>query len=241
MKADDTPHEVNEFGLPVGLPMPGWTPRERPSRTPMQGRLVRLEVADADTHAGPLFDAYATEKDTRNWTYLPWGPFDSAEAVGATITALNAMPDWLCHAIIDLASGKPIGLASYLRIDPANGSIEVGGLSYSPLLQRTPASTEAMYLMMARAFDELGYRRYEWKCNALNAPSVAAALRLGFRYEGTFRQAQITKGRSRDNSWFSIIDSEWPKVRDALVAWLDPGNFGADGRQKRRLEDVRGA
>jgi RimJ/RimL family protein N-acetyltransferase len=203
----------------------------------MEGRVVRLEVADP-SHAEALFAAYATEKDARNWTYLPWGPFRSAREVAAAITSIQARDDWLCYAIVERAGEHPVGLASYLRIDPANGSIEVGGLSYSPLLQRTPASTEAMYLMMRRAFDELGYRRYEWKCNALNAPSVAAARRLGFTYEGTFRQAQVVKGRSRDTAWFSLLDSEWPRIKQALEAWLDPRNFRADGQQVRSLAQL---
>jgi RimJ/RimL family protein N-acetyltransferase len=139
------------------------------------------------------------------------------------------------YAIVDTASGSPVGVASYLRIAPDMGSIEVGHLSYSPALQRTAAATEAMYLMMRRAFDELGYRRYEWKCDSLNAPSRAAAIRLGFQYEGLFRDAVVYKGRNRDNAWYSIVADEWPALRTAFERWLDPANFGPEGGQILRL------
>ena len=147
--------------------------------------------------------------------------------------------DPLFHAIIDSATGKAIGVASYLRIDPASGSIEVGHINYSPLLQRTPAATEAMYLMMQRVF-ELGYRRYEWKCDALNARSRAAAQRYGFSFEGVFRQATVYKGRNRDTAWYAAIDQEWPALQAAFLQWLDPANFDQDGRQRVRLADLTG-
>ena len=146
--------------------------------------------------------------------------------------------DPLFYAILDQATNRAVGVAGYLRIDPRNGSIEVGHLGYSPLLQRTPAATEAMYLMMARAF-ELGYRRYEWKCDSLNEPSRAAALRLGFVFEGIFRQAVVVKGRNRDTAWFSVIDSEWPALKAAFVNWLAPDNFDEQGRQLARLSAFR--
>jgi len=143
--------------------------------------------------------------------------------------------------VIDAATGRPLGLASYLRIEPAVGVIEVGHIHYAPALQRSVAATEAMALMMCRVFDELGYRRYEWKCDALNAPSRRAAERLGFRFEGVFRQATITKGRNRDTAWYAIIDRDWPDIRTAFERWLDPANFDGDGRQRRRLgELIRG-
>jgi len=151
---------------------------------------------------------------------------------------VEAGEDPVFYAILDLASGKPVGVASYLRIDPAMGSIEVGHLSYSPALQRRPAATEAMYLMMRRAFDELGYRRYEWKCDSFNTPSRKAALRLGFSYEGTFRNAVVMKNRSRDNAWYSITDGEWPARRESLERWLDPSNFDDVGRQRFRLSEL---
>jgi RimJ/RimL family protein N-acetyltransferase len=145
--------------------------------------------------------------------------------------------DPLFHAIIDGATGKAIGVASFMRIDLKNGAIEVGNINYSPLLQRTRAATEAMYLMMKRAF-ALGYRRYEWKCDSLNASSRAAAQRLGFSYEGVFRQAVVYKGRNRDTAWYAMIESEWPALDQAFTRWLDPDNFDEQGRQRLRLSDL---
>jgi RimJ/RimL family protein N-acetyltransferase len=200
----------------------------------MTGRLCRLEPLST-THAPDLYEAHALDAEGRNWTYLPYGPFASVQELGDWIRAVEQGEDPLFFAIIDLATKRAVGWASYLRIDPPNGCIEVGHLAYSPLLQRTAAATEAMYLMARRAFDELGYRRYEWKCNSLNAPSWNAAERLGFTYEGIFRQGVIQKGRNRDQAWFSIIDPEWPAIRSALQLWLDASNFNAAGTQKRGL------
>jgi RimJ/RimL family protein N-acetyltransferase len=229
---------TNSLGQPIGDPVPGWTPRPRPPRTPLVGRLCRLEPIDAAKHAAALHEAHAADAEGRNWTYLPYGPFGSADEYGAWLAAREASEDPLFFAIVSLPSERPVGVAAYLRIDPAMGSIEVGHLSYSPALQRTAAATEAMYLMMRRAFEELGYRRYEWKCDSLNAPSLAAARRLGFRDEGVFRQAIVLKGRNRDNAWLSIVDGEWPAVRAALEAWLAPANFDAAGRQRRALGEL---
>ena len=230
----------NHLGQPIGPPLPGWTARPRPPHTPMQGRLVRLEPLDLDRHAKALHEAWAEDVEGRNWTYLPYGPFPSAEAWAGAMRAVQAATDVLFHAIVLREPARPVGVASYLRIEPAMGVVEVGHLSYSPALQRSAAATEAMYLMMRRAFDELGYRRYEWKCDSLNAASRRAALRLGFRFEGIFRQMMVIKGRSRDSAWFSILDSEWPALRAAFERWLDPANFDAAGRQRARLEDLRG-
>lgn len=154
---------------------------------------------------------------------------------------MSAGNDPMFHAVVNDATGTAVGVATYLRIDPPNGAIEVGHINYSPRLQRKPAATEAMYLMMRRVFDELGYRRYEWKCDSLNAPSRAAAARLGFRYEGTFLQATVYKGRNRDTAWFAITDKEWPSVKAGFERWLDPANFDADGRQRAGLAALRGA
>ncbi|MDO8614914.1 MAG: GNAT family protein [Dehalococcoidia bacterium] len=228
---------TNSLGQPVGAPVPGWVARPRPSRSPMEGRLCRLEPLQASRHAAALHEAYSADRDGRNWTYLPYGPFASTEEYAAWVRSVERSEDPLFFAIVHLGSGRPAGVASYLRADPAMGCIEVGHLSYSPALQRTTAATEAMYLMMRRAFDELGYRRYEWKCNSLNAPSWNAAERLGFRYEGTFRQHWVQNGRNRDNAWFSILDGEWPTVRSALEAWLDPSNLGESGQQLRTLRE----
>ena len=150
-----------------------------------------------------------------------------------------ASDDPLFHAIVDTATGKAVGIATYMRIDPRHGVIEVGNLNFSPLLQRKPAATEAIYLMMKRVF-EMGYRRYEWKCDSLNAPSRAAAQRLGFSYEGIFRQASVYKGRSRDTAWYAMIDKEWPELDRAFRRWLDPKNVDAQGRQRERLSDLTG-
>ena len=232
------PQRTNELGQPIGEPVPDWTPRPAPPRTPMEGRLCRLEPLSAAAHANSLYEAFAEDREGRNWTYLSYGPFDTAEGYRAWVESVQSGDDPLFYAIVDLAAARPVGVASYLRIDPPMGVIEVGHLNYSPRLQRTPAATEAMYLMMRRAFEELGYRRYEWKCDSFNAPSVGAAERLGFRTEGTFRQAVVVKGRNRDNAWLSIIDTEWPQLRRALEAWLDPSNFDGAGQQKRGLRDL---
>ena len=232
---------VNPLGQPVGAPLPDWSPRPLPPRTAMAGRFCTLEPLDPDRHAAPLFAAYAEDRDGGMWTYLPRGPYATLQEFRDWAATACRANDPLVHAIIDSASGAAVGTASYLRIDAASGVIEVGSITYSPRLQRRPAGTEAMYLMMRRVFDELGYRRYEWKCNALNAPSRAAALRYGFHYEGLFRQAQVTRGRNRDTAWFSIIDSEWPALRAAFEAWLDPANFDAAGRQRQSLASLRPA
>jgi RimJ/RimL family protein N-acetyltransferase len=203
----------------------------------MAGRYCRVEPLDPARHAEDLFRANALDAAGRNWTYLSYGPFPTVDTYRAWMHTRCLGEDPLFHAIVDSASGRAIGVASYMRIDPRNGSIEVGHINYSPLLQRKPAATETMYLMMKRAF-ELGYRRYEWKCDALNAPSRAAAQRLGFSFEGVFRQATVYKGRSRDTAWYATIDSEWPELERAFLRWLDPANFDAQGNQRLRLSDL---
>jgi RimJ/RimL family protein N-acetyltransferase len=205
----------------------------------MAGRFCRVEPLDPARHAADLEAAMAEDVDGRGWTYLPYGPFAPGQ-YRVWMERVAAAADPLFHAVIDGSSGKAVGVASYLRIDPANGVIEVGHLRFSPRLQRTAAATEAMALMMARAFSELGYRRYEWKCDSLNAPSRAAALRLGFRYEGIFRQAVVVKGRNRDTAWYSILDTEWPALEQAFARWLAPANFDAQGRQRQSLAALRG-
>jgi RimJ/RimL family protein N-acetyltransferase len=219
----------------VGRPVPGWTTRSFPPRTPMPGRFCRVEPLDIERHAGDLFAANRLDADGGNWTYLGVDAPPTLDAYVAWLRKLTGGEDPLFHAIVDLATDKPVGVAAYMRIDRPNGTIEVGNINSSPLLQRKPAATEAMYLLMARVFDELGYRRYEWKCDAFNAPSRAAAQRLGFQYEGIFRQAVVTKGRNRDTAWFSIIDGEWPALKTAYQRWLAPENFGADGQQRQSL------
>lgn len=229
---------LNELGQPVGLPLAGWSPRPRPPRTEMTGRFCRIEPAAPDRHAAALHQASLADREGRNWTYLPYGPFDSEAQYRSWMEKTCLGDDPLFHAIVDLRSGAATGLASYLRIEPTIGVIEVGHIHYTPALQGTAAATEAMYLMMRRVFDELGYRRYEWKCDALNAPSRQAAVRLGFAYEGLFRQATIYKGRNRDTAWYAITDGDWPRLKAAFETWLDPANFDGDGRQRRRLAEL---
>jgi RimJ/RimL family protein N-acetyltransferase len=226
---------TNHLGQPIGFPVEGWAARQRPPRTAMTGRFCRVEPLDAGRHAAELYAANSEDRDGRMWTYLPWGPYDGFDAYRAALEAGLRREDFITYAVIDAVSGNAVGVASYLNINPAAGSIEVGGIAYAPALQRKPAGTEAMYLMMRRALDELGYRRYEWKCNALNAPSRAAATRYGFRFEGIFRQADVVKGRNRDTAWFSITDREWPGIKAAFERWLDPGNFDGGGRQRVSL------
>lgn len=219
------------LGEPIGAPVSDWSPPPAPTRMVLEGRYCRIEPLTL-SHAPALFDALSADREGRIWTYMPQGPFGSAAAYGDWVWTAAQGADPLHYAI--LVDGRPVGTASYLRIAPAAGSIEVGWITYSPALQRTRAATEAMYLMMAWAFDA-GYRRYEWKCNALNAASRGAAQRLGLSYEGVFRQAVVVKGRNRDSAWYAAIDSEWPAIRDAMQTWLDPANFDADGVQRQSL------
>ena len=227
----------NELGQPVGRPIVGWTGAAEPDREPIPGSRCRLESLDADLHAAALYAAYSEDRDGGNWTYLPYGPFETEQDYVDLVRGILTLGDTFFFAIIDVASGAPVGVASYLRAIPAMGSIEVGHLSYSPSLQRTPTSTEAMYLMMKHAFEDWGYRRYEWKCDSLNAPSCAAAQRLGFRFEGLFRNHVVGKDRNRDTAWFSITDDEWPGIRAAMESWLDQKNFDDSGSQRVRLSE----
>ena len=229
--------EINALGQPVGWRVDGWTPPPYPPREPIVGRRCLLEPLDVGTHAAHLHAANLRDTDGGNWTYLSYGPFETLDAYITWMTGVVTVADPQFHAVVDLGSGKAVGVASYLRIDPSAGSIEVGHIHYSPLLQRTIAATEAMYLMMKRAFD-LGYRRYEWKCNALNAPSRAAAMRLGFSYEGIFRQARVDKERNRDTAWYAMVDKEWPALDIAFRRWLDPSNFDPHGRQRVALSTL---
>jgi RimJ/RimL family protein N-acetyltransferase len=230
----DRPHQ------PVGFPLASWRPPPFPSRNPIEGRYCRLEPLRPDRHAADLHAAYALDREGRDWTYLPYGPFATLEAYLAWSEDFCLGDDPLFFAIIDRSSGKAAGVASYARIAPARGSIEVGHVNLSPLLRRTPAATEAMYLMMKRAF-ELGYRRYEWKCDALNAGSRAAAQRLGLSFEGISRQATVYKGRNRDTAWYAAIDEEWPDLEAVFLRWLDPQNFDAMGKQRTSLSAMTSA
>ncbi len=237
---EQVPHvEVNRHGQAVGVSLPDWRPRSFPQAEELVGRVCRLEPLDPERHARDLFDADAADLTGESWTYLPYGPFSSFEVYRAWVVDMAARSDPQMFAIIDL-SGRAVGVLGLMRIDPSNGVIEIGHVHFSPSLQRSVAATEAVALVLRRVF-ELGYRRCEWKCDALNQPSRHAALRLGFVFEGLFRQAVVIKGRNRDTAWFSIIDGEWPVVAQALAAWLDPANFDAGGHQRHRLAALREA
>jgi RimJ/RimL family protein N-acetyltransferase len=221
----------------LGPVLKGWVVPPRPGPKRIAGKSVVLEQLDPDSHAADLFQAF--QSDPSLWDYLFDGPFTSASAFHRWLRDCAAKPDMFFYVIRDLATDTCTGMASYLRIAPEAGSIEVGNICFGPALQRSKAATEAMYLMMKWVFDA-GYRRYEWKCNALNMPSRRAAQRLGFSYEGIFRQAVVVKGRNRDTAWFAAIDKEWPALCEAYLAWLAPSNFDAAGKQRERLGDLTG-
>ncbi len=229
-------HVMDNNGLPIGLALPDWQARVHPPLSELIGTRCCVVPLDIDNHVADLFESFSSNANHSNWTYLPYGPFDNKQQFRQWLQQSCTADDPLFHTVIEQSTGRAVGLASYLRIEPGSGVIEVGHIHFSPLMQRTAISTEAMYLMMRRVFDELGYRRYEWKCDALNKPSRATAERLGFRFEGVFRQATIYKGRNRDTAWFSIIDSEWPRIRDAFERWLSLDNFDQQGNQMTSLE-----
>ncbi|MBX7071180.1 MAG: GNAT family N-acetyltransferase [Microthrixaceae bacterium] len=222
---------VNRFGQPVGPSLSEWTSPEPPTPIDARGRTCHVVDFDVEAHTEPLFEAYSVD-DGSSFTYLPFEQPASPAELAAVIGAMNAPSNQSVCAI--LVDDRPLGMASFLRIDTTSGSVEVGGICFSPALARTTAATEAMFLMADHAFT-LGYRRYEWKCDSLNEASNAAALRLGFRFEGMFRNALVYKGRSRNTNWLSILDTEWPERRAALVEWLDPSNFDNEGHQRRSL------
>lgn len=234
------PAEINDFGQPVGASLPGWQPARRPDRVPLQGSRVRLEPLSAERHADSLHAALLApgggphDAPEARWTYSGGMPFADAGQYRAWLEARSRSDDPLFYAIVGSADERALGLASYLNIVPEHGSIEVGHIHFTPALRRTPAATEAMLLLMRHAF-HLGYRRYEWKCNALNAASRRAAKRLGFRFEGIFRQHRVENGHSRDTAWFSLLDSEWPAAEARLERWLVPENFDAQGQQRCSL------
>lgn len=228
----------NQFGQPVGEAIIDWQPRQPPTRQVLNGRYCRLEPLSVG-HADALFRAYQQASDTRSWTWLLREPDDSPEAFRRWVESVSTLTDPIHFAVIDNQTNAATGTLGLMRIDPQNGVVEVGHVHFSPLLRRTPMSTEAQYLLMRYVFETLGYRRYEWKCNSLNEPSRRAAQRLGFQYEGRFRQALVTKGHNRDTDWFSIIDREWPQLNDAFQNWLAADNFNADGEQIRSLESWR--
>jgi RimJ/RimL family protein N-acetyltransferase len=233
---DRVPIDVNDLGQPLGRPIAEWEPPPHPPRDVMPGRFCRVEPL-TERCAKELYVADQDDTGAATWTYLPYGPFISFEAYREWLVRFCRGDDPSFYAIVNLRNGEARGVAAYMRIDPPAGAIEVGHVHFSPCLQRTPVATEAMYLMMQRAFT-LGYRRYEWKCDALNAPSRRAAQRLGFSFEGVFRQASVVKGRNRDTAWYSVVDREWPALREAFAQWCDPENFDEAGRQRRALSEM---
>lgn len=220
---------------PIGPVVKNWTPPPAPEAMVLDGTYCRLEPLDADQHAALLFNAF--EGQDALYDYLPAGPFHSAAQYHRWVKEVTSAGDALFFVVFVKATGSYLGVLSFLRIKPAAGSIEVGNINFSMGMQRSPASTEAVYLMMQWAF-EVGYRRFEWKCNALNLPSRRAAQRLGLSYEGVFRQALVVKGRNRDTAWFAAIDSEWPALKEAFRVWLSPTNFDVQGQQRERLSDL---
>jgi len=220
--------------MPIG-PVVDPAPARLPKRTTLRGRLVDLVPLDTKSHGDSLFELTGGHGNKSLWLYLRSGPFPGRKSFDVYLKQLAASDDPLCFAIIDKPSGRALGWATFMRIEPTDRVVEVGNVVFTRALQRTTGATEAIYLMAKQAFEELGYRRFEWKCNALNARSRKAALRFGFKFEGVFRQHMIVKGRSRDSAWFSIIDSEWPERKKAFEAWLHPSNFDARGRQKTSL------
>ena len=228
---------VNAFGQPIGAELSDWRPPTHPRRAPLRGSWCELSPVDLARDGDQLFDALENGSDGRQWTYLAYGPFERKDRFDEWLASITQSSDPMFLTVRDSLTQTAQGLASFLRIDPPSGAIEVGHIHFSKALQRTTAATEAMYLMMRHAF-ELGYRRYEWKCDALNAPSRTAAERLGFRFEGIFRQATTYKQRNRDTAWYSIIDSEWPSLNNAFQRWLNADNFDQDGQQRLSLSQM---
>lgn len=217
-----------------------WAPCALPPIIPMVGQYAKLDPIVDERHFDNLWEAYSADTDGQIWDYLPYGPFDDKAAFWAFANTTYLGNDPMFHALIDLKTNKAVGVASLMRINADHGVIEVGHICYAPIAQRTAMTTEAMYLFACRIFDELGYRRFEWKCNAANQASCRAAERFGFSFEGTFRQAMVVKGKNRDTAWFSIIDSEWPKLKTAYEAWLNEANFDEYGQQVKSLNDLKG-
>jgi RimJ/RimL family protein N-acetyltransferase len=236
--------QTNAYGQPIGDPIPDWQPRSRLDVQTLTGSYCRLERLDPARHADDLFTADQADAYDTSWTYLPYGPFAHRADYTAWVTDVATEPDPYFFAVVDTderspMSGRAVGVLSLMRVQPEAGSIEVGHIHFSPALQHRRAGTEAHYLLGTYVFDQLGYRRYEWKCDALNEPSRRAANRLGFQFEGILRQSQIVKRRNRDTAWYAIIDAEWAGLREAFQAWLAPDNFDAQGRQRSALQAWR--
>ena len=231
----------NSFEQPVGFPVPDWKVCQIPPRSTVSGNWCRVEGLDVKKHTKDLYNAFLKNNDDSNWTYLRYGPFESLDQFECWLKNSVTGNDPVFYAVIDLKTEKATGICAYLRIQPLVGVIELGNIHFSPLLKKTTMATEAMYLMMRRAFDELCYRRCEWKCDSLNEASKNTALRLGFTFEGIFRQALVYKGRNRDTAWYSVIDKNWPKLNKSFEKWLSPENFNSQGEQQKSLSEIRNA
>lgn len=229
---------INQHGQPIGPALPEWKGAAHPGHGSMTGKYASLEALNSEAHTEDLFHAYRKDESGAIWTYNFIGPFEHKEDLQAWIEKNQNVDEQPYFAIIDQTTGKASGIASFMRIQSEHGVIEIGGITFSPCLQRTRASTEAIYLMMRRALGELGYRRLEWKCDALNVPSRTAALRFGYNYDGLFKQAVTYKGRNRDTTWYSLLDCNWPSVGRAFRTWLAADNFDEMGQQKRKLADL---
>ncbi|MCW2479712.1 GNAT family N-acetyltransferase [Candidatus Symbiopectobacterium sp. NZEC135] len=230
---------VNRYGQPVGEALPLWSARAFPGRITLTGRFCRVEPLRVEQHLDALYTAYAAAPDGRDWTYLFVGPFRDKEEYRAYLTATEQQQDSQCYVVIDTRTDNAVGTFSLMRVDVSNGVIEVGSVVFSSALKRTPLATEAHFLLMGYVFEQLHYRRYEWKCDSLNAPSRRAALRLGFTFEGIFRQAIVYKGRTRDTAWFSLLDTEWSQRKLDFRDWLAQGNFDTEGKQIQSLAAIR--
>ncbi len=229
---------TNKSGQPIGELISSWTNRQFPPHTTMEGQYCTINILDVVKHGEDLFNAFTKDINNQDWTYLPYGPFATKKEFFDWLQNECTSDDPFFHTIIDRSNNRSIGMASYLRINNKDGVIEVGHIHYSPVMQKKPIGTEVMYLMMKRVFDELKYRRYEWKCNALNLRSCQAARRFGFKFEGIFKQHMISKNRNRDTAWFAIIDKDWPRIKENFNKWLDKNNFNEDGSQKVSLSSL---
>ncbi len=229
---------TNQYAQAIGLALPDWTKKQAPAKIMLNGQYCLLVPLSAKQHGNDLYHAFSQAADGRDWTYLPVDFFTDKSCFTVFLEQLENSPDRIHYTIIDRSSNQAVGTLALMRIDTDNGSAEVGFVIYSPLLKKSRIATEAQFLLMRYVFDDLGYRRYEWKCDHLNMPSRAAALRLGFRFEGVFRNVVVYKGRSRDTAWYSIIDSEWATLQQAFTLWLQADNFDEAGIQRQCLSQL---
>ncbi|NOX83615.1 MAG: GNAT family N-acetyltransferase [Alphaproteobacteria bacterium] len=229
-----------QYGSQTVTDLHTWKPCAPPALPSVRGAFVQIDVFSPERDRDGVFAAIGGAGNDALWRYIPFGPCTSADELADAIVLVADAQNWRTHIIRAAETGEILGMASYMRIRPEAGSVEIGCIIFSKQLQRTPAASEAMYLLARHIFDDLGYRRYEWKCNGDNAASKSAAARLGFEFEGVFRQDMVVKGENRDTAWFSILDSEWPRLKAGFEAWLAPENFDADGRQRRSLRQCRG-